>query len=403
MLVPKNFTASVARTIGRGVVALPMLTLVVSGCSRDELAPDCFEINPDTGVCLIPDPGGTEPGINCGTFPEGAVGAEYSFTPAVGGGSGNFNMWMATGLPPGLSIDPNTGEISGVPTEPMAFNGIELSMFDAGKGEGFEAQCGELVINDRLNSNLVMMEPNHCIPSTASKEEMLALLQGGDGTDLTCTPLSTGDGACALGDGNGRIAPGINFDASTCTHSGTVAGDRRGTWVWMVEVNQSGFSTTVPFCATNDVDAFHDILLTVNAVTESDLSTGLLGYDPNASVQFGGGSHQWSIENTADCPGCTSYGFRFNFSCSPFDNDPPDWTVTLLPDGTNGNGFTHEMEATGPTPASQYATRPFTASFEMSYCTAADSGPCASDNPDFEQNAQTQYHFSVVAFPTDTP
>src|SRR5690606_18260068 len=119
-------------------------------------------------------------------------------------------------------------------------------------------------------------------------------------------------------DGNGRLAPGISFNASSCTHSGSITGDRRGTWVWMVEVSQSGYTTRVPFCATNDVDTFHDISVTALSDAQSDLIPGLLEYAPEASVSFGGGEWQWAIEDPA-CPGpdCNSYGFRFAVTCSP--------------------------------------------------------------------------------------
>ncbi len=410
MLVSQNSPHAASRltapSIARAViVALPVLSLMLTGCNRDELAPDCFKIDPDTGVCLIPDPGGTEPGINCGTMPDGAVGATYSFTPEVGGGSGNFNMWMATGLPSGLSIDTNTGEISGVPTEPMAYSGIEISMFDAGKGESFEAQCGELVINPALNANPVLTEPNHCIDISASYDDMLALLDGGDGTEITCSALANnaGNATCPLGDGNGRMAPGISFNESSCTHSGSITGDRRGTWVWMVELVQSGYTTRVPFCASNDVDTFHDITVVANAVSESDLRPGLFEYDPNADLSFGSGSYTWAIDDPA-CPGtdCNTYGFRFNVTCSPFDFDAP-WQITLAPSGPSETGMTHEMSATGPVPDPKFDGRPFVAPFEMSYCTSGTEGFCDTDATQFEQNAQTRYHFDVVGFPTLAP
>ena len=91
------------------VLALPALSLTLAGCMRDDLAPDCFQVV--DGICVVP--GGTAVGIDCATMPRAAVGAEYSFTPPVSGGSGNYTNWMATGLPPGLSIDPQTGALLG--------------------------------------------------------------------------------------------------------------------------------------------------------------------------------------------------------------------------------------------------------------------------------------------------
>jgi hypothetical protein len=388
------------------LLVVPVLGLSLGACQRDQLAPDCFLIDEENDVCLVPDPGGTAPGINCGIMPEGAVGATYSFTPEVGGGSGNFNMWMATNLPDGLSIDPNTGLISGVPTTPGAVNNIEISMFDAGKGEAFSAMCGELVINERLNPFPVLMEPNHCLPHTTSMEEMLAMLDGGDGTAITCgavdpdpDPAST----CPLGDGNGRLAPGITFNESSCTHSGSIAGDRRGTWVWMVEVTQSGYTTAVPFCASNDVDTFHDITVTANQNNQSDLQPGLLEYDSDNNLEFGSGSYQWAIDDPS-CPGnqCDFFGFRFNVTCSPFDVTDP-WTVTLSPSAKTDTGMTHEMTATGPAPDPKFDGRPWVASFEISYCTADNDAFCDTDSAQFEQNAQTKYHFDVVGYPTLVP
>ena len=396
MLEPKKFR-SIVRTVGLSLPALALLATVGS-CSRDDLAPDCFEIDPDTGICLVPDPGGTAVGINCDMFPDGAVGATYSFTPPVGGGSGNYSNWMATNLPPGLMIDPNTGEISGVPDPPgnFEYQDITITVFDEGKGQSFDASCGPLLINERLNSNAVRTEPLHCIPHTASEAEMLALLDGGDGTPITCSALNPGSLPCPLGDGNGRPPPGVTFNESSCTHSGNITGNRRGTWVWMVEIEQSEFKTRVPFCASNDIDAYHDISVTANAVDESDLKPGLLEFDPSMPIGFGNGTYEWTIDDPAcvnDPAACNSYGFRFDVTCSPFD--PP-----FVLNGTSTiSGMSHQMNATGPTPSAGFATRPFVASFEMLYCTADNGAFCDVDGANFDQNAQTQYHFDVVGYP----
>lgn len=397
----KNFSG-VIRTAGLGVVALATV-ISVSSCSRDPLAPDCFLPDPDGPGCLIPNPGGTDVSGSCENpedVPRGAVGADYEYdlkTVAVGG-TGTYTNWMATsGLPPGLSLDPSTGIISGVPEAPgNSAYPLTVSVEDALTGENFTFDCADIIINDALSSNAVRNEPMHCIPHTSSKEEMIAYLTGGTGGDISCNALNIGDLPCPMGDGNGRPPPGITFDADSCTHTGDITGNVRGTWVWMVEIEQSGARTRVPFCASNDVDTYHDIVLTANAVQESDLEPGLLEYDPTMALAFGNGTHQWQIIDPAcntDPSLCNAFGFRFDVTCSPFD---PPFVLNAV---SSGIGIDHELTAMGPTPSASFATRPFVASFEMSYCTSNAGADCDVDDPNFETNAQTKYHYDVVGYP----
>lgn len=399
MLVLKN-SPYIARTFKLGVIGIigvPALALALGGCSRDEYAPDCSVIK--AGICVIP--GGEVATIDCAELPVGAVGAAYNH-PQAGNASGEFNQWTATPLPPGLSIDPNTGTISGIPTEVGEVGSLTMTTVNMNTGEPFEEQCGPLLINPALSATPVLTEPFHCLDAaTTTKEQLVAMLDGGDGSRITCSPVSPSDSAgCSLGDGNGSLAPGISFDAESCTHSGSVGGSRRGTWVWMVEVTQSERSTWVPFCATNDVDTFHDISVVVETEPKSDLNPGLYEHNPNMSLLFGGGKSQWAIDNPS-CPGpeCSNFGFRFGVTCSPFDLTDP-WQVTLAPSAGTDTGLTHEMLATGPSSEPKFDGRPWVASFDISYCTADNGEFCDTSSPDFEQNAQTKYHFAVVAYPT---
>ena len=405
----KNF-----RTIARAAgVAVPMLALATTSCSRAELAPDCFQIDPATGVCLVPYPGASDVTIACEadtTFPDAALGADYSFNlnDITMGGTGLYNSWEVTGLPPGLSVDENSGEITGTPggMADIAYQDIRVRMVDAGSGEAYDFEsCGEIIVNARLNANQARNEPNHCVPYDSSKEEMIAILNdidlglmGGDGTEITCRGFTDNGPPCPLGDGNGRPPPGISFDDETCEHSGAITGDVLGTWVWMVEIEQSGATTTVPFCASNDVDTFHDVVVTRDAIPQTALVPGLYEYDPTSALSFGNGQYQWDIIDPAcvnDPTDCNSYGFRFDVTCSPFD--PP----FVLGAANTSTGLTHGLTANGPTPADKFATRPFVASFEMSYCTSANGADCDVMSGNFDQNAQTQYHFDVVGYPTN--
>jgi alpha-tubulin suppressor-like RCC1 family protein len=50
-----------------------------------------------------------------GSLPAGRIGAAYTAGAVASGGSGAYT-WSASGLPPGLSIDPASGQIAGTPT-----------------------------------------------------------------------------------------------------------------------------------------------------------------------------------------------------------------------------------------------------------------------------------------------
>lgn len=411
MLESREISAGVTKVLQPK--ALWLLALVaVASCARDPLAPDCFIPDPEGSGCLIPFPGASDVTTDCtadDVVPEGAVGAEYLYDlkTAAEGGTGTYTNWVATTpLPPGLTLDPLTGVISGTAEGPGNTGyPLSFSVDDALTGENYTFDCAEIHINERLNALEVRNEPMHCIPHTASYDQMVALLDGGDGGTITCNPYTDAGVPCPLGDGNGRPPPGITFDAETCTHSGNITGDRRGTWVWMVEIEQSGARTRVPFCASRDVDTFHDITLTATDVQESDLEPGLLEFDPSMPLDFGDddfnanlvdGTHVWDIvdpECNNDPSQCNSFGFKFDVTCSPFD---PPFSLDAV---TSGIGLTHDLGAQGPTPSASFAERPFVASFEMSYCTSSSGADCDVESASFDQNAQTLYHYDVVGYP----
>ncbi|MFZ2407578.1 MAG: Ig domain-containing protein [Methylobacter sp.] len=61
---------------------------------------------------------------------QGTVGVDYSYTPTVTGGVAPYT-WSASGLPSGLSIDPNSGLVSGQPTTAGTFSSVSITVTDS--------------------------------------------------------------------------------------------------------------------------------------------------------------------------------------------------------------------------------------------------------------------------------
>jgi large repetitive protein len=75
-------------------------------------------------------------------LPSGAIGIGYSATLLGSGGSQPFT-WVATGLPPGLSLNASTGLVSGTPTQTGGFS-VNVTLTDA-SGQTARAAFGVTV------------------------------------------------------------------------------------------------------------------------------------------------------------------------------------------------------------------------------------------------------------------
>lgn len=68
-----------------------------------------------------------------GSLPGGTIGVAYSSTALAASGGVPPYTWSATGLPPGLSISPSTGVVSGMPASAATYS-LSVSVTDSASG-----------------------------------------------------------------------------------------------------------------------------------------------------------------------------------------------------------------------------------------------------------------------------
>ena len=291
---------------------------------------------------------------------------------------------------------------------------FDVEANDLETGENAAVTC-EITVNPALAFDETT-QPRACI-SVDDFSDIRDALTGGTGDTIQCTlPQPANPSAtCPLRSGNGVMPGGVSFDDASCTVSGAVTEDAIGTWVWMVQVEQSGATVFVPVCASReDAGAAHTIEASFAGSTDY-LQPAVVPFAPTDVVSIGDMGPDFTVRG-ASCAGnsCDNYAFSFEVTCSPFcssgEMQPGGGTCqngfTLAPDAilmeNGGNtGFTHEMSASTEIPVEDWngaevdttwSTRPWVANWTLQYCT--DSQPCdASTNP------QTTYNYSVVAFP----
>lgn len=389
-------------------------TVFLLGCTNELTAPDCY--NDGRGVvprCQVtgadfvdtdaPDPS-AEGGIGvvqleC-TPPMAAQGARFDYTPTTRGTQGSV-VWTATGLPPGLELDPATGTLRGVPSAPGEAS-VTVSLLDQA-GNTASAVC-DFMIAPPLAIDL---EPLYAqTPACIGVGESLVdfLVPGtGDGSPLLCdTPSREGDG---------KRPPGLAIDPVTCELSGEIDEPGIGTWVFVVRVRQSGRELHAPYCVTDtapDDDAYA-ITIEHSGIEEDELDPTFVPllhrYDPTRPFVVGGNDDPlFRIVDPEACgPGC-AFRYQYGFTSSLFDlsslSFAPD---TVLTDRTTNRaiGFSHNLLVSGPAPTvapallASFSQRPWVFGVTIDYCMNSDPAHCSDDDGNFA-NANGRIEFSIL-------
>lgn len=296
------------------------------------------------------------PNITTTSLPGGTIGTSYNQTLQRTGGTGAVTWSFSGSLPPGLTLAPATGVISGTPSAPAATYNFTPQVTDS------------LGLFDTTPPALSITTVNPQAPTITTTS-----LPGGTvGVAYSQTLQATGGfGSRTWGVISGSLPANLTLNAS----SGTISGNPTspGTSNFTVQVTDSlSQSDTQPLSIT-----IAPAPVAPNIATTS-LPGGSVGtpYNQTLQVQSGTGTAPFLWTSTGTLPtglslssggvisGTPTASGTFNFtpqvtdSLSLTDTTPPplsivisssapNITTTSLPNGTQGGAYSQTLAATG--------------------------------------------------------
>ncbi|RMG95033.1 MAG: hypothetical protein D6705_14765 [Deltaproteobacteria bacterium] len=327
--------------------------------------------------------------VDCNMPPLGAVGATYDHTFLASGAMGS-PTFSAVGLPPGLVLNPVTGQVTGTATAEGTYD-VEVTAATGGAmGATGMATC-TIEIAPALGVDLSGL----AAPCLGPDDDLLSFLTGGNGAPVTCsTPGGTG---------NGTPPAGIAVDPDTCAITGTLAETRYGTFVWMTRVEQQGAYAWVPQCVTNATPEPGSYTMEVDHEGQMDaaLVPGRGTFTAGQPIAYGAAAGDPLFRIIGGCaPNACYYGYAYGISASPFDAD----TLTLAPASLlsdpmgNKLGMTHELSISGPAVPAAFEGRIWLLHLTFDYCLAPDAATCSGVDA-IKQNGKGKLVYDVVMFP----
>ena len=299
------------------------------------------------------------PSITTSTITPGVLGKPYSFTVTGAGGVRPYT-WSATGMPPGLSINPSNGtqfttDITDTPTSAGNFT-VTITLTD--------------FTSVRISKSLPFTIYTPLLVTTTTE----SLPPGTVDTDYPNTSLAATGGATPYA---WKLATGSSLpDGLSLSGGGSISGKPKnsaiGTTSFTVQVNDNGNLQTASKVLSITVAA------PVSITTSSPLPNGMLGMSYSQTLAATGGTQPYTWSVTTGTPpggialspggvlsgtptglGMTNFTVQVADSASPARTATKQFALTIippplsigtsspLPNGTVGTAYSQTLAASG--------------------------------------------------------
>ncbi len=250
-----------------------------------------------------------------------AQGTPYSLALAASGGVPPLTWSITAGaLPPGLSLAPATGQISGTPTTqgtyPLTVEVTDSSLLPPSNQPQTATQALSLTVGPP--NALVIVTTSLPEAESASLYSQTILESGGVGPyNWTIT--------------NGILPSGMSLDATTGAISGTATAIATNTFTIQVTDSESPPASASATLTISTIAAVNN-----NALLNGNYVFIFSGYDPSGPVVLGGGlvaDGAGNVNGTIDSNNINPIGSIYNNGPGPTLGNALTGTYTMGPDG----------------------------------------------------------------------